>query len=86
MSSNTISSCPVCCIDNTYHDSENFICPNCAHEWPATPDQEEVETKLIHKDIYGTILNDGDSVILIKDLQVKGSSLVIKGGAKIKNI
>jgi protein PhnA len=72
--------------ENTYPDGDNFICPDCSHEWPATANQEEAEEKTVHTDAYGNILNDGDTVTLIKDLKVKGSSLVIKGGRKIKNI
>ena len=73
-------------MENTYLDGDNFICPDCSHEWSATSTQEEAEVQRVHKDAYGNILNDGDTVSLIKDLKVKGSSLVIKGGTKIKNI
>lgn len=86
MTSNTIPPCPVCGMENTYPDSDNFICPDCSHEWSQTAKQDEVEEQQVHKDAHGTILNDGDTVTLIKDLKVKGSSLVIKGGTKIKNI
>ncbi len=72
-------------MDNTYPDGDNFICPDCSHEWSATT-PVEVEEKRIHKDAHGNVLSDGDTVTLIKDLKVKGSSLVIKGGTKIKNI
>ena len=72
-------------MENTYPDGDNFICPDCSHEWPTTV-TAEVEEKRIHKDAHGNVLNDGDTVTLIKDLKVKGSSLVIKGGTKIKNI
>ena len=73
-------------MDNTYPDGDNFICPDCAHEWPAKASEAEIEVARVHKDAHGNILNDGDTVTLIKDLKVKGSSLVIKGGTKIKNI
>jgi protein PhnA len=86
MPNNSIPACPVCGMENTYPDGENFICPDCSHEWPANIPSVEVEEKRIHKDAYGNILNHGDTVTLIKDLKVKGSSLVIKGGTKIKNI
>ena len=72
-------------MDNTYPDGDNFICPDCSHEWSASAPLE-VEEKRIHKDAHGNVLNDGDTVTLIKDLKVKGSSLVINGGTKIKNI
>ena len=73
-------------MENTYPDGDNFICPDCSHEWPASQTPEETEVARVHKDAHGNILNDGDSVTLIKDLKVKGSSLVIKGGTKIKII
>lgn len=73
-------------MENTYPDGDNFICPDCSHEWSASHAPEETEVARVHKDAHGNILNDGDSVTLIKDLKVKGSSLVIKGGTKIKNI
>lgn len=73
-------------MNNTYPDGNQFICPDCSHEWPAVAIKEELEETKIHKDAHGNVLNDGDTIILIKDLKVKGSSLVIKGGTKIKNI
>ena len=73
-------------MENTYPDGDNFICPDCSHEWSASQTPEETEVARVHKDAHGNILSDGDSVTLIKDLKVKGSSLVIKGGTKIKNI
>lgn len=73
-------------MENTYPDGDNFICPDCSHEWSQTAKQVEVEEERVHKDAHGTILNDRDTVTLIKDLKVKGSSLVIKGGTKIKSI
>lgn len=77
----------VCGMENTYPDGNHFICPDCTHEWSAaTSSTEEVEEKRVHKDAHGNVLNDGDTVTIIKDLKVKGSSLVIKGGTKIKNI
>ncbi len=73
-------------MENTYQDSNCLICPNCAHEWSSTPPPDATEIARIYKDAHGNILNNGDSVTLIKDLKVKGSSLVIKAGTKIKNI
>ena len=73
-------------MENTDSDGKNFIYPNCSHEWSALAKEEESEESRVHKDAHGNILNDGDTVTLIKDLKVKGSSLVIKGGTKIKNI
>ncbi len=71
---------------NTYPDRENLICPDCSNEWSAILSKEESEEIRVHKDAYGNVLSDGNTVTLIKDLKVKGSSLVIKGGTKIKNI
>jgi len=86
MTTSTIPECPVCGMNNTYPDGDNLICPDCAHEWSAVAAEPEAEAARVHKDAHGNILNDGDTVTLIKDLKVKGSSLVIKGGTKIKNI
>ncbi len=86
MLNNSIPACPVCGMENTYPDGDNLICPDCSHERSVNTTSDEIEEKRIHKDVHGNILNDGDTVTLIKDLKVKGSSLVIKGGTKIKNI
>jgi protein PhnA len=67
-----------------------YVCPECAHEWSrhaaAEPAAGGGEGERVVKDANGNVLNDGDSVIVIKDLKVKGSSLVVKGGTKVKNI
>ena len=73
-------------MENTYQDGDNFICPDCSHEWSALASQEEAEERRVHKAAHGNVLKDGDTVTLIKNLKVKGSSLVINGGTKIKNI
>ena len=86
MPNNSIPACPVCGMENTYPDGENFICTDCSYEWSVNTSSVEAEDKRIHKDAHGNILNDGDMVTLIKGLKVKGFSLVIKGGTKIKNI
>ena len=79
--------CPVCTLENTYQEGDNFVCPNCAHEWPATaPTDDSEEGGTVIKDANGNPLADGDSVILIKDLKVKGSSTVLKKGTKVKSI
>lgn len=83
---NTPPQCPVCGMDNTYFDGTLFVCPDCTHEWAAGEEANEATSGLEVKDSNGNLLQDGDSVILIKDLKVKGSSLVIKKGTKIKNI
>ena len=81
----TLPHCPQCQSEFTYEDGENFICPECAHEWPQHV-QAEVETSKVFKDASGNVLQDGDTVTLIKDLKLKGSSSVIKVGTKVKNI
>jgi protein PhnA len=80
--------CPVCGLENTYPDGDNFVCPDCAHEWPMAVAMEEGEEAGdgIVRDSNGNPLADGDAVILIKDLKVKGSSIVLKKGTKVKSI
>jgi protein PhnA len=77
--------CPSCQSDLTYEDADNFVCPECAHEWPQKA-PVELETVKVFKDASGNLLQDGDTVTLIKDLKLKGSSSVIKVGTKVKNI
>ena len=75
--------CPACKGENTYHDSIQFVCPDCGNEW--TGNEETVdEDQLIVKDSNGNLLSDGDDVILIKDLKLKGSSEVLKKVRSIK--
>ena len=78
--------CPKCGSEYTYEDGTLYICPVCAHEWAIHADDEAVEAGIVVKDAYGTPLRDGDSVTVIKDLRVKGSSSVVKVGTKVKNI
>lgn len=82
--------CPQCESEYTYLDGVLFVCPSCAHEWPAagqaSPEPDETEEADAARDANGNVLQTGDSVIVIKDLKVKGSSLVVKGGTKVKNI
>ncbi|SCK18949.1 zinc ribbon domain-containing protein YjdM [Vogesella sp. LIG4] len=80
-----LPNCPQCHSEFTYEDGSNYVCPECAHEWPQQA-AEEVETARVVRDANGNILQDGDSVTVIKDLKVKGSSLVVKVGTKVKNI
>lgn len=63
-----------------------FICPECAHEWTAAPAAEAADLQRIVRDAVGNELHDGDSVTVIKDLKVKGSSSVVKVGTKVRNI
>lgn len=78
--------CPQCGSKYTYTDETNYICPECAHEWPQSVGAESADSERIVKDSNGNILQDGDTVTVIKDLKVKGSSLVVKVGTKVKNI
>ena len=78
------SQCPKCASENIYHDGSLWVCPDCAHEW--TGDEAAAPAEGVIKDANGNILADGDSVTVIKYLKVKGSSLVVKGGTKVKNI
>ncbi|PZR65563.1 MAG: alkylphosphonate utilization protein [Stutzerimonas stutzeri] len=83
----TLPPCHKCNSEYTYEDGQMLVCPECAHEWSAsdsaaaTGDQDKVI-----KDAVGNTLQDGDTVTVIKDLKVKGSSLVVKVGTKVKNI
>ena len=78
--------CPKCNSEYTYEDGALLVCPECAHEWSADAAVEgEGDAKVI-KDAVGNVLQDGDTVSVIKDLKVKGSSLVVKVGTKVKNI
>lgn len=83
---NELPNCPKCNSEYTYEDGNLFVCPECAHEWTSESEVEEVEEKKVYKDANGNILNDGDSVTVIKDLKVKGSSSVVKKGTKVKEI
>ena len=81
--SDTPPSCPQCQSAYTYEDGNLVVCPECGHEW--NPDEATTETDLlVVKDAHGTRLQDGDTVTLIKDLKVKGSSSVAKVGTKVK--
>jgi protein PhnA len=76
--------CPKCGSEYAYSSDYLMICPECNHEWD--PQAAPEETGLVVKDAHGTRLQDGDSVTLIKDLPLKGSSQKIKVGTKVKNI
>jgi protein PhnA len=80
--------CTACGSELVYEDGEMFVCPECAHEWAKNSTAEGADgsgAKVIH-DANGNVLADGDTVTVIKDLKVKGSSLVVKVGTKVKNI
>lgn len=78
--------CPQCESEYTYEDGDIYICPECGHEWAKAGSAEAHESAKVIKDAHGNILNDGDSVTVIKDLKVKGASSVVKVGTKVKNI
>ncbi|MFJ6210404.1 zinc ribbon domain-containing protein YjdM [Lysinibacillus sp. NPDC092081] len=77
--------CPKCNSEYTYEDGTNFVCPECAHEWSTDVTEQDTDTLLV-KDAHGNLLADGDSVTVIKDLKVKGSSSTLKIGTKVKSI
>jgi protein PhnA len=80
-----LPNCPKCNSEYTYEVGALLVCPECAHEWSksAVPVSERAR---VWKDANGTVLQDGDTVTVIKDLKVKGSSSALKGGTKVKNI
>ena len=82
----TLPPCPACNSEYTYEDGSLLICPECAHEWSADSSESQGEEVKVVKDSVGNILQDGDTITVIKDLKVKGSSLVVKVGTKIKGI
>ncbi len=77
--------CPQCSSENTYFDGTTYVCPDCAHEFDLAEAQAAAESE-VAKDSNGTVLADGDAVTVIKDLKVRGSSMVIKQGTKVKSI
>lgn len=81
-----LPNCPKCHSTYTYEDRSQYVCPECAHEWGFESETEHSGEQRVVKDSNGNILNDGDTVTVIKDLKVKGSSSVIKIGTKVKNI
>jgi protein PhnA len=83
---NPLPKCPLCNSAFTYEDGSNYVCPECAHEWPIVASADSSEEKRVIRDSVGNVLTDGDSITVIKDLKVKGSSAVVKVGTKVKNI
>jgi len=83
----TSPACPQCAQENTYPDGANFVCADCGHEWPQNQTAaNDDDADAVVKDSNGQVLQDGDAVVLIKDLKVKGSSTVLKMGTKVKSI
>lgn len=81
----TIPTCPQCGMENTYPDGEQYICADCAYEWPMVANVASDEQTIV-RDVNGNTLQNGDSVVVIKDLKVKGSSIPLKQGTVIRNI
>ena len=81
-----LPNCPKCNSEYTYEDGPLLVCPECAYEWTKEINKQSNEEEKVFKDANGNILQDGDTVTVIKDLKVKGSSSVIKVGTKVKNI
>jgi protein PhnA len=82
----TLPPCPKCNSEFTYEDGAQLICPECAHEWSTAGEAEVASDETVKKDSVGNVLQDGDTITVIKDLKVKGTSLVVKVGTKVKNI
>ncbi|MFN7184290.1 MAG: zinc ribbon domain-containing protein YjdM [Thermomonas haemolytica] len=78
--------CPQCASEYTYEDGLQLVCPECGHEWRAEEAAAAEDALSVVKDAVGNVLQDGDTVTVIKDLKVKGSSLVVKVGTKVRNI
>lgn len=81
-----LPNCPKCNSEYTYEDGLMYVCPECAEEWPIQAEDGGETEGLVVKDSNGNLLQDGDTVSVIKDLKVKGSSSVVKVGTKVKNI
>ncbi len=81
--SESLPNCPTCACTYTYHDGSNYVCPECSYEWNENTVNEN-DIKVV--DSNGNILKDGDTVVVIKDLKVKGASNPIKQGTIVKNI
>ena len=82
----SLPKCPKCGSEYTYEDRGLYVCPECAHEWDKNAVAESADQKRVVRDAYGNELKDGDSVTVIKDLKIKGSSSVVKVGTKVKSI
>jgi protein PhnA len=82
----TLPPCPKCASEYTYEDGAQYVCPECAHEWGKETAADAGEQAKVVKDSVGNVLRDGDTVTVIKDLKVKGSSSSVKVGTKVKNI
>lgn len=82
----TIPACPLCAMENTYPDGDNYVCADCSHEWLIVEGVRVVDAGVVVRDINGNVLNSGDTVMVVKYLKVKGSSTPLKQGTAIRNI
>lgn len=82
----TLPPCPQCQSEFTYEDASFYVCPECAHEWSGETVTEPEDAGRVYRDAVGNVLQDGDTVTVIKDLKPKGSSSAIKVGTRVKNI
>lgn len=83
---NPLPKCPKCASEFTYEDGNLYLCPECSHEWSQLTETDSQTQARVVKDAHGNVLSDGDTVTVIKDLKVKGSSSVVKVGTRVKNI
>ena len=81
----SLPACPQCNSAYTYEDGALLVCPECGHEWSAQQAEASDDANVV-RDAVGNLLQDGDTVTVIKDLKLKGSSLVVKVGTKVRNI
>lgn len=82
----THPACPKCSSAYTYEDNGLLVCPECAHEWPADAGAAPADAGRVYRDSAGNVLQDGDTITVIKDLKPKGFSKAIKVGTRVKNI
>jgi protein PhnA len=82
----SLPKCPKCNSEYTYEDGPLYVCPECSHEWSKEAIAQSPEDTLVVRDAFGNVLQDGDSVTMIKDLKVKGASQALKVGTKVRNI
>ena len=83
---NAFPPCPQCGLDNTYPDGTQLVCPDCGFEWAASETGASVDAAMVVRDSNGNVLTQGDTVVVIKDLKVRGSSVPLKQGTVIRNI
>lgn len=86
MSEQPLPPCPACSSELTYEDGQLLVCPECGHEWAPAAAESTSEAAAVIRDAVGNVLSDGDTVTVIKDLKIKGSSAKIKVGTKVTNI